>query len=75
MACDFFTVDTAFLRRYYVLFFVEIQTRRVHLAGVSANPNGRWVAQQARDLSFTGALGQQRFVIHDRDAKVHRGIR
>jgi putative transposase len=69
VACDFFTVETALLRRYYVLFFIEIQMRRVHLAGVSANPNGRWVAQQARNLSFCGALGQRRFVIHDRDAK------
>jgi putative transposase len=69
VACDFFTVETALLRRYYVLFFIEIQTRRVHLAGVSANPNGRWVAQQARNLSFTGALAQQGCVIHDRDAK------
>jgi putative transposase len=69
VACDFFTVETAFMRRYYVLFFIEIQTRRVHLAGVSANPNGRWVSQQARNLSFSGALGQRRFVIHDRDSK------
>jgi putative transposase len=69
VACDFFTVETAFLRRYYVLFFIEIGSRRVHLAGVSANPNGRWVAQQARNLSFCGALAQRGFVIHDRDAK------
>jgi hypothetical protein len=62
-------VETAFLRRYYVLFFIEIESRRVHLAGVSANPNGRWVAQQARNLSFSGALAQRRFLIHDRDAK------
>jgi hypothetical protein len=69
VACDFFTVEAAFLRRYYVLFFIEIGSRRVHLAGVSANPNGRWVAQQARNLSFCGALAQRGFVIHDRDAK------
>jgi len=69
VACDFFTVETALLRRYCVLFFIEIQTRRVHLAGVSANPNGRWAAQQARNLSFCGALAQRRFMIHDRDAK------
>jgi putative transposase len=55
-ACDFFTVETAFLRRYYVLFFIELQSRRVHLAGCSAHPNGRWVAQQARNLSFSGVL-------------------
>jgi putative transposase len=42
IACDFFTVDTALLRRYYVLFFIELQTRRVHLAGTTTNPDGQW---------------------------------
>jgi hypothetical protein len=69
VACDFFTVETAFLRRYYVLFFIELQSRRVHLAGSTAHPSGRWVAQQARNLSFSGALGDVRFLIHDRDSK------
>jgi putative transposase len=69
VACDFFTVETASLRRYYVLFFIELQTRRVHLAGSSAHPSGRWVAQQARNLSFAGVLGEVRFLIHDRDSK------
>ena len=45
VACDFFTVDTALLRRYYVLFFIELQTRRVHLAGTTTNPDGQWVTQ------------------------------
>jgi putative transposase len=43
VACDFFTVDTVFLRRLSVLFFIEHDTRRVHLAGVTANPGSRWV--------------------------------
>jgi hypothetical protein len=55
VACDFFCVETALLRRYYVLFCIELQTRRVQLAGVTANPNGRWVTQQARNLSLPGA--------------------
>jgi transposase InsO family protein len=69
VACDFFTVETAFLRRYYVLFFIELHDRRVHLAGCSAHPRERWVAQQARNLSLSGALGEARFLIHDRDSK------
>jgi putative transposase len=53
-ACDFFTVETLSLRRFYVLFFIELKSRRVHVAGCTANPSGAWVTQQARNLSFTG---------------------
>jgi len=45
IACDFFTVETLWLRRLYVLFFIEIDTRRVHLAGCSASPDGLWISQ------------------------------
>jgi transposase InsO family protein len=74
IACDFFTVETLWLGRLYVLFFIEIGTRRVHLAGCSANPDGRWTTQQARQLA--GSLAERptpiRFLIHDRDSKFSR---
>ena len=50
VACDFFTVDTATLRRYYVLFFINVQTREVMFAGLTANPTGAWTTQAARNL-------------------------
>jgi putative transposase len=76
VACDFFTVDTIWLRRLYVLLFIELDTRRVHLTGVTTNPDGQWVTQQARNLLLV--LGEQgrraRFVLHDRDAKFCRSF-
>jgi len=69
VACDFLTVETLFLRRYYVLFFIEHASRRVWLAGCTTNPDGGWVTQQARNLSFTGLLERTRFLIRDRDSK------
>ena len=53
LACDFFTVDTVWLQRLYVLFFIEADTRLVHLGGITANAIGPWVTQQARDLAMT----------------------
>jgi putative transposase len=66
---SFFTVETISLRRYYVLFFIELGSRRVHLAGCTTNPTGAWVTQQARNLSFTGLFERTRFLIHNRDSK------
>ena len=63
VACDFFTVESLFLRRYYVLFFIEHATRRVWLAGRTTNPDGNWVTQQARNLSFTRLLERTWFLI------------
>jgi len=76
LACDFLTVDTVFLQRLYVLFFIQLHNRRVHLAGVTANPTGAWVAQQARNL--VAGLDQEaavvRFLIRDRDSKFTRAF-
>jgi len=69
LACDFFTVETISLRRFYVLFFIELESRRVHLVGCTTNPPGAWVTQQARNLSFTGLFERMRFLVHDRDSK------
>src|SRR6266542_4248976 len=53
LAVDFFTVETISLRRLYVLFYIELGSRRVHLAGLTANRSGLWVTQQARQLAWS----------------------
>jgi hypothetical protein len=71
LACDFFTVETIWLKTIYVLFFIELGTRRVHFAGITTNPDQVWVTQQARQLVWK--LREQdvslRFLIHDNDTK------
>ena len=71
IACDFFSVDTVLLGRLYVLIFVEHGTPRLYVAGVTANPTGDWVTQQARNLaiSIETRLESLAFLIRDRDSK------
>jgi putative transposase len=71
LACDFFTVETAWLKRIYVLFFISLERRRIEFVACTPNPTGAWVAQQARNLLMTFDDRQYplRFLIHDRDSK------
>jgi transposase InsO family protein len=71
LAVDFFTVETIWLQRLYVLFFIELGSRRVQLAGCTPNPSAPWVIQGARQVSWTLAERTEpmRFLIRDRDQK------
>jgi hypothetical protein len=71
LAVDFFTVETMWLQRLYVLFFIELGSRRVHLAGCTPTPSAQWVTQQARQLTWTLTERSEpvRFLIRDRDQK------
>ena len=76
LAVDFFTVETMWLQRLYVLFFIELGSRRVHLAGCTPNPSAPWVIQRARQLTWTLADRPEpiRFLIRDRDQKFTDGF-
>jgi putative transposase len=76
LACDFLTVETVWLSRIYVLFFISLARRRIEYVACTSNPDGRWVAQQARNLLMTLGDRQQafRFLLHDRDSKFGGGF-
>jgi putative transposase len=75
LACDFLTVETAFLQRIYVLFFISLATRRIEYVACSVNPDGAWTAQQGRNLLMHLGDDQPfRLLIHDRDSKFSGGF-
>src|SRR6266487_163649 len=76
LAVDFFTVETVWLQRLHVLFFMEVASRCVHLAGCTASPTTAWVVQQARQLAWLLQDGtiRARFLLRDRDAKFTAGF-
>ncbi len=76
LACDFFTVDTVWLRRLYVLVFLSVSTRRVEYLACTTKPDTAWMLQQARNLliDLDDRDRRVRFLIHDRDAKFPRAF-
>ena len=71
LACDFFTVETISLKATYIFVFIELGSRRTHLASIASNPNGLWVAQQARQLCWQFEETDAHFLglIRDNDRK------
>ena len=71
VACDFATIDTALLRRYYLLFFIDIRTREVFFGGITTNPTGAWTTQAARTLFLRHAtqLAGARALVRDRGSQ------
>jgi putative transposase len=76
-ACDYFTVDTVFFKRLYVLVFLELASRRVVFTPCRQHPGGAWAAQQARNLAWDlqDAEVKPRFLIHDRDSNFPAALR
>jgi putative transposase len=82
IATDFFTVETVRLKTLYVLFFIELGTRRVRLGGVTDHPSGLWMVQRARELSMEMEWSMERlegntaprFLVRDRDSKFTRAF-
>lgn len=80
VATDFFTVEVFTARglvTYYVLFFIDLGTRIVHIAGITANPNEQWMVQIARNLTMNDEpfFEGKKFLIHDRDSKYSKKFR
>src|SRR5215211_1051039 len=73
-ACAFFSIETVFLRTLYVLFFIEVGSRRLHVTTSTRNRSGEFLAQQARNLSMDGELEAVAFLIRDRDSKYTRAF-
>jgi putative transposase len=71
VACDFATIDTAFLRRYHLLFFIDVTTREVFFAGITTNPTGAWTTQAARNLFLRhrDRLTDSRALVRDRGSQ------
>jgi hypothetical protein len=72
--CDFFTVEVLTWRglvTHYVLFFIHLESRRVHIAGITRHPDREWMEQIARTATQEtwGYLNPCRYVLHDRDTK------
>jgi hypothetical protein len=74
VACDFFTIDTVMLRRYYVLFSIELDSRRVHLAGITQHPTGPWTMQAARNFMMRYDRSV-RFLIRDGGSQFVTGFK
>jgi transposase len=75
VAADFFAVDTVFLKRLHVLFFIHVGSRRIVWAACTGEPNGEWVTQQARNLwQLAEEATEVRLMLHDRDRKFSRGF-